>query len=111
MNTRRGDRMAFVTLDDRSGRLELAVFSEQYERNRALLVKDTLLVVEGQVSVDEYSGGFRMSADKLYSIDQARAAFAARLEIDVDADLAGNGFVAELKQILKPATPGRCPVF
>ncbi len=111
MNTRRGDRMAFVTLDDRSGRLELAVFSEQYERSRELLVKDTLLIVEGQVSVDEYSGGFRMSADKLYSIDQARAAFAARLEIDVNADLAGNGFVAELKQILKPATPGRCPVY
>ncbi len=111
MNTRRGDRMAFVTLDDRTGRLELAVFSEQYERSRELLVKDTLLVVEGQVSVDEYSGGFRMSADKLYTIDQARAAFAARLEIDVDADLAGNGFVAELQQILKPATPGRCPVY
>ena len=111
MNTRRGDRMAFVTLDDRTGRLELAVFSEQYERNRELLVKDTLLVVEGQVSVDEYSGGFRMSADKLYTIDQAREAFAERLEIDVDADLSGNGFVAELKQILKPATPGRCPVY
>ena len=52
-----------------------------------------------------------MSADKLYNIDQARDVFAARLEIDVDADLAGNGFVAELKQILKPATPGRCPVY
>ncbi|MEK7758840.1 MAG: OB-fold nucleic acid binding domain-containing protein, partial [Pseudomonadota bacterium] len=49
MQTRRGDRMAFVTLDDRTGRLELAVFSELYERHRDLLAKDTLLVVEGQV--------------------------------------------------------------
>ncbi|NIO40453.1 MAG: hypothetical protein GTO41_09830, partial [Burkholderiales bacterium] len=57
MRTRRGDRMIFVTLDDRSGRLELAVFSELYMRHRDLLVKDNLLVVEGFVSVDEYTGG------------------------------------------------------
>ena len=111
MNTKRGDRMAFVTLDDRTGRLELAVFSDMYTRYRDLLSKDTLLVVEGQVSVDEYSGGFKMSAEKIYNIDQARAAFATRLEIDVQAAQAGNGFVHELQDILKPVTPGSCPVF
>jgi DNA polymerase-3 subunit alpha len=110
MNTKRGDRMAFVTLDDRTGRLELAVFSDMYARYRDLLGKDTLLVVEGQVSVDEYSGGFKMSAEKIYNIDQARAAFAKHLEIDVQAAWAGNGFVRELQDILKPVTPGSCPV-
>lgn len=110
MQTRRGDRMAFVTLDDRTGRLELAVFSELFERHRDLLAKDTLLVVEGQVSMDEYSGGFKMSAERIYNIDQARATFASRLEIDVDAALAATGFMQELKQILKPATTGTCPV-
>ncbi|MDH3309756.1 MAG: DNA polymerase III subunit alpha [Gammaproteobacteria bacterium] len=111
MQTRRGDRMAFVTLDDRTGRLELAVFSDLYAQSRELLAKDTLLVVEGQVSVDEYTGGFKMSAEKLYNIDQARSAFSARLVIDVDAEQAGNGFVEELKEILTPATQGRCPVY
>jgi DNA polymerase-3 subunit alpha len=110
MQTRRGDRMAFVTLDDRTGRLELAVFSELYERHRDLLAKDTLLVVEGQVSVDEYSGGFKMSAERIYNIDQARGTFASRLEIDVDAALAATGFMHALQQVLKPATPGTCPV-
>jgi len=111
MQTRRGDRMAFVTLDDRTGRLELAVFSDLYAQSRELLNKDTLLVVEGQVSVDEYTGGFKMSAEKLYNIDQARAAFSARLVIDVTADDAGNGFVQELKEILAPVTQGKCPVY
>jgi len=110
MQTRRGDRMAFVTLDDRTGRLELAVFSELFERHRDLLAKDTLLVVEGQVSMDEYSGGFKMSAERIYNIDQARGTFASRLEIDVDAALAASGFMQELKLALKPATPGSCPV-
>jgi DNA polymerase-3 subunit alpha len=102
--------MAFVTLDDRTGRLELAVFSDLFERYRELLVKDALLVVEGQVSVDEYSGGFKMSAERLYNIDQARAVFASRLEIDVDSGALGGGFIADLKQALAPAVPGSCPV-
>jgi len=111
MQTRRGDRMAFVTLDDRTGRLELAVFSDLYSQSRELLAKDTLLVVEGQVSMDEYSGGFKMSAEKLYNMDKARATFSKRLVIDVNADLAGNGFVDELKKILSPSVQGPCPVY
>jgi DNA polymerase-3 subunit alpha len=111
MNTRRGDRMAFVTLDDRTGRVELAVFPELYDQYRELIVKDTLLVVEGQVSVDEFSGGFRMSAEKLFSLDAAREAFARRLEVEVDERLAGNGFMDELAAALTPARPGKCPVW
>jgi DNA polymerase-3 subunit alpha len=110
MQTRRGDRMAFVTLDDRTGRLELAVFSELFERHRDLLVKDTLLVVKGQVAVDEYTGGFKMSAEEIYNIDHARAAFGSRVIIAVDASTAANGFMEELKQILAPSQ-GPCPVW
>jgi DNA polymerase-3 subunit alpha len=111
MQTRRGDRMAFVTLDDRTGRLELAVFAELYAQARELLVKDALVVVEGQVSVDEYTGGFKMSAERIYNIDQARAAFGARLVIELDAETAANGFLDELEEILRPAVPGgTCPV-
>ena len=109
--TRRGDRMAFVTLDDRTGRLDLAVFAEFYTRYREPLVKDTLLVVEGQVSVDEYTGGFKMSAEKIYNVDQARGAFSSRLVIEVDAGLAGNGFADELREILGPVARGTCPVY
>jgi len=110
MNTRRGDRMAFVTLDDRTGRLDLAVFSELYHRYRDLLVKDALLVVEGHVSVDEYTGGFKMSAEQIYNIDQARAQFADKLELKLDPTCFANGFVHELKEILQPVRGGRCPV-
>lgn len=111
MQTRRGDRMAFVTLDDRTGRLELAVFSDLYHASRELLTKDALIVVDGQLSVDEYTGGFKMRADKLYTMDEARAGFASRLVIDVNMDIAGNGFVSELKQILTPVVDGPCPVY
>ncbi|ALP54779.1 DNA polymerase III subunit alpha [Candidatus Tenderia electrophaga] len=111
MNTKRGDRIAFVTLDDRTGRIETAVFSEGYQKYRDLLVKDRVLVVEGTVSVDEYSGGFRMSSDHVYEFEQARERFAKRLEIRIGPEQAANGFVDSLGQILKPFNEGGCPVW
>jgi len=99
-----------VVLDDRSGRIELAVFSEAYNKYRNLIVKDKLLVVEGTVSVDEYSGGFKMSAEQIFDIDQAREQYARRLEIGVDAARAGNGFSRSLAQVLEPFREGRCQV-
>jgi len=109
-NSRRGDRIAFVTLDDRSGRIELAVFSEAYNKYRNLIVKDKLLVVEGTVSVDEFSGGFKMSAEQIFDIDQAREQYARRLEIGIDAARAGEGFPHSLAQVLEPFREGRCQV-
>lgn len=110
LQTRRGDRMAFVTLDDRSGRLELAVFADLYQHARELLVKDALVIVEGQVSVDDYTGGFSMRAEKIYNMDQARAAFGSRIVIQLNDGVAGNGFLAELEEILQPARNGSCSV-
>ena len=112
--SRRGERMAFVTLDDRTGRLEIVVFPETYQQYRQLIVKDALLVAEGTVAVDEYTGGFRMSADRLYDLDGARAAFARRLEIVVDGARAGEGFARALAEALEPHRAGEgqagCPV-
>lgn len=110
MQTRRGDRMAFITLDDRTGRLELAVFSDTYNQHRELLVKDTLLVVKGQVSVDEYSGGFKMAAESVYGIDDARNEFARQLTLSLSPDKMANGFLGDLKKILEPMENGECPV-
>ena len=110
MNTRRGDKMAFITIDDRSARIELAVFAEGYQRHRDLLVKDKLIVVEGEVSIDDYSGGYKMSAKNIYDIDQAREHFAKRLLVNVNQNKAGNGFVAALQKTLQPYREGFCPV-
>ncbi len=110
MNTRRGDRMAFITIDDRSARIELAVFAEAYQQHRQLLAKDKLIVVEGEVSVDEYSGGYKMSARNLYDLDQAREHFARRLVVAVAERQAGNGFIPGLQTALSPFREGNCPV-
>ena len=72
MKTKRGDTMGFVILDDRSGRIEVAIFADTYTEYRDKLVKDTLLIVEGQVSHDDYSGGLKMRADAIAALADAR---------------------------------------
>jgi DNA polymerase-3 subunit alpha len=110
MNTRRGDKMAFITIDDRSGRIEIALFSDIFERYRNMLTKDKVIVVDGEVSVDDYSGGYKMRALNIYDIDHAREHFGKRLALKVSERRAGNGFIGSLEQLLIPFREGGCPV-
>ncbi len=74
------------------------VFSELYDRKRALLKEDQLLFVVGKVRYDEFAQRLSISADELMDLTEARAKSAARLRIEVD----GAGDVARLRDALSP---------
>jgi len=95
--TRRG-KMAYVALDDGTARLDVLVYNEQFDRYRSLLKEDNLLLVLGKVSHDDYSGGMRVVADELYSLEQGRSRFASRLAIRMN----GQANAERLAQILTP---------
>jgi DNA polymerase III subunit alpha len=105
--TRRG-RMGVVTLDDGSAQVEMTVFNEIFESSRPWIREDELLVVRGKVSLDEYSGNMRITADELFDFPSARSAFARRLELSVDAK--NRVRVAQLKDMFKPYCGGKCQV-
>ncbi|MBX6377006.1 MAG: hypothetical protein IRY95_00480, partial [Clostridia bacterium] len=48
--TRGGDMMAFATLEDLTGSVEVAVFPRTFQRCREAVVEDNLVVVHGRVS-------------------------------------------------------------
>jgi DNA polymerase-3 subunit alpha len=96
-NTRRG-RMGVVVLDDGTAQLELMVFSELYDRKRALLKEDQLLIVVGKVRFDEFAQRLSVSAEDLMDVAEARARAAARLRIELD----GGGDIARLRDALAP---------
>lgn len=110
MRTKRGDNMAFVTLDDRSGRIECAVFSDTYNEYREKLVKDGMLIIEGQVNFDDYSGGLKMRADKVRSLADARIDLARGLIINVQAEQLSPSFPRQLADLLTPYREGRCAI-
>jgi len=111
MNTRRGEKMAFVTIDDKTARIELAVFSDTYDRNRDMLAKDRVVIVEGEISIDDYTGNTKMSVKELIDVERAREIYAKRLLVNTDYIAAKSGFVNSLQDTLSPYIEGSCPVY
>ena len=103
--TRRG-KMAVVVLDDGSTQLEVTVFNELWEAARAKIKEDELLLVEGKVQKDDYSGGLRITADKLYTLAEARGRFARSLRLTMN----GGSDAKRLQALLAPFRNGPCPV-
>jgi DNA polymerase-3 subunit alpha len=103
--TRRG-RMAVVLLDDGNARIELTVFNELFEQHRQALKEDQLLIVEGKVAHDDFSGSLRVSAEKLYDLQSARNRFARGIRITCNGGSSGQ----KLKEVLAPYRSGNCPV-
>ena len=103
--TRRG-KMAVVQLDDGSTQLEVTVFNELWEAERAKIKEDELLLVEGKVQKDDFSGGLRISADKLFTLAEARGRYARGLRLTMN----GGSDAKRLQALLAPFRNGPCPV-
>lgn len=110
MKTKRGDNMAFVSLDDRTGRIEVAVFSDTYDANRDKLIKDAMLVIEGQISYDDFSGGLKMRADSVFDLAEARLKSVSGIRISVAQATLQSNYVQQLKQTLGTNVGGNCVV-
>ncbi|MGQ9426271.1 DNA polymerase III subunit alpha [Gilvimarinus sp. F26214L] len=110
MKTKRGDNMAILTLDDRTGRIEVAMFSDAYGEHREKLIKNTLLMVEGQISNDDYSGGLKMRADGVQTLNEARESAVKGLCLSVESSRVGRDFAARLSEMLRPYRSQGCPV-
>lgn len=110
MKTKRGDTMAFVTLDDRTGRIEIAIFADTYANHREKLAKDALLVVEGVISTDDYSGGIKMRADGIMDLTEARLSKVRAINIHWRQAQTSPQSASQLKDILAPHAEGQCPI-
>ena len=95
--TQRG-KMAIVTIDDAVSRVDVVVGSELLSQSAGLIKEDAILVVEGRVSNDDFSGGIRVSARKLYDLATARSAHASMLKLSCN----GQSDAVKLTNILGP---------
>ncbi|MFV8429013.1 DNA polymerase III subunit alpha [Vibrio owensii] len=110
MTTKRGTRIGIMTLDDRSGRMEVMLFSDALDRYAELLEKDKILVVSGQVSFDDFNGGLKMSAREVMDLGTAREKYARGLSVSIDASQINDKFFEQFTRILEPHKAGTVPV-
>jgi len=110
MTTKRGSRIGLMTLDDRSGRIEVMLFSDSLDKYAELLEKDKILVVSGQVSFDDFNGGLKMSAREVMDLGEARERYARGLSISVSQSQIDDEFFDKFSRILEPHRAGTVPV-
>ena len=104
--TQRG-RILIVTLDDGTATVDVTVYSELADQYKNIFKEDEFLAVLGKVSEDRFSGGLRITAEKVMDIGRARVQFSQGLRITLNADVD----VTKLTDILKPHINHEgCPV-
>ncbi|OHV10483.1 DNA polymerase III subunit alpha [Kushneria phosphatilytica] len=100
MKSKRGDTIAFVTLDDRTGRIEASLFGELYDQVRHQLAPDQVIILEGEVSLDDYSGGLRLRGKEVTPMAAARARFGEAIELSIDGSRLNGRFSSGLREQL-----------
>ncbi len=105
--TQRG-RMLIVTLDDASATVEVTVYSEVLDANRALFKEDEFLAVHGKISEDRFSGGLRITAERVMDIAGARASFVKALRLSMN----GQADAGKLRDLIQPfkQSDSSCPI-
>ncbi len=110
MRSKKGDTIAFLTLDDRTARIEVSVFADLYQNVRDLLVKDALLCIEGVVSIDDYNDSYKMRAKSVCTLVDARQSYAQAVCISLCAEQMQEDCVLQLRSVLDQAEKGSVPV-
>ncbi len=105
---KRGDSQAFVQLEDGRGRIECAFFAESYFEFAQLLTRDRILVIEGGLREDEFSGGFSLRARRCWDFRQVCAQHAQRLSLRLD--LRVPGLLDRVETLLAQHRPGSTPL-
>ncbi len=102
--------MGVMSIDDDSARIDVTIFSEQYAACRDKISKNSIVVVNGVLSEDEYTGGLKMRAQEVRTLIEARQSMLKGLAIDLCGSTMTLATIDNLEQLLKPYKSGPCSV-
>ena len=106
---KRGDSDAFVRLEDGTGSIEVSFFGELYQQAAPLLLRDEILIVEGGLRIDDFSGGgFQLRARSAITLADACRRHARLLQVKLNG--IAPGFPEQLRQALAGFRGGRASV-
>ena len=110
MKSKNGSRMAFVTLDDQTARLEIRVFSDVYEQYQGVLQPDKLVVIQGKIGQDNFTGGLAGTAESVYDLPKARELYGKALRLTVTQNGAASKWINQFQSVMMPFCGGVVPV-
>ncbi len=105
---RKKKQMAFATLEDFVGRVEVVIFSDCYERARRLIRADSMVLIKGRASTREGEKA-KVIAQDIISLSKVYQKMKPPLHLLLISSGASEDLVSELKETLS-AHPGNSPV-
>jgi DNA polymerase-3 subunit alpha len=105
--TKRGDRMAFVGLEDLDGSCEVIIFPELFKTSVSLLVKDAALFIRGKVNARDDTR--KIIAEEMIPLEEAEKKLTKAISIDLLTAGLDLETLKKLKDIIKQH-PGTVPV-
>ena len=99
INDRKGNQMAFVTLEDFNGSYEVIVFASSFRTSRERLEKDKLVVIPGKITIKD-GGDTKIIADKVYTIDEALRYLTRALHLRVEGEKLGDAELETMRDAI-----------
>ncbi len=99
INDRKGQAMAFVTLEDFNGSYEVIVFASSFRTSRERLEKDNLVVIPGKITIRDGSDT-KIIADKVYTIDESLRYLARTVHLKVDGEKLGEAELETMRDAI-----------
>ena len=108
ITTKRGDLMAFVTVEDMNGSFEMTVFPNLYATASHLLTADTAILVDGQVQKDEKN--INLLCNQIIPIQKAEETWTVSIHLKLDMDNTDRKQLESLHRVLINH-PGACEAY
>jgi DNA polymerase III subunit alpha len=94
-------RSAIFQFDDGSEPVEAFVGEELLEPHREALAEDQLLIVQGRLSPDRFTGGLRFNVNQIWDLAGARARFGRWLVLEIGGDGAPGAPVPPVADVMR----------
>jgi DNA polymerase-3 subunit alpha len=107
---KRGPRV-ILTLDDSTGRVEVTLFEDVFQKYRDIATKDALVLVEGMLRFDDFSDGWRLAARSITDLGKMSEQQARHIVLTWPRDRHDTAALqGRLADLLAPFRPGPCTI-
>ena len=108
IRTKRGDKMAFVTIEDMSGSVECVFFSEPWLRSQRVITSEQPVLVQGKLERNA-EGSSKILAENARLLSEVREGFTREVHLVLEEAELANGRMEQLEKLLQ-ASKGSKPV-
>ncbi|MBF0427339.1 MAG: DNA polymerase III subunit alpha [Magnetococcales bacterium] len=106
--TRKGERMAFITLEDMDDQIEAVIFADLFQTCQELLEGEGTIILEGALEVSEEEP--KITADRIIDLDTCRREWCQELHLRMDSLMLTNTVLERLKEIIHRHSGKTCLV-